>query len=101
MNDRRLMARKATAAALRTRRSVGYRLDQAVCVYDLAEKLGVEVRFLDLPSVEGMYLSTSSPTIIVSSLRPPGRRTFTCAHELGHHNRNDGVQIGRARRAMG
>lgn len=93
MNDRRLMAREATAAALRTRRSTGYRLDQAVCVYDLAAKLGVEVRFLDLPSMEGMYLSASTPTIILSSLRPPGRRAFTCAHELGHHNRSDGVQI--------
>ena len=80
-------------AALRTRRAVGYGLDHAVCVYDLAEKLGVEVRFLDLPSMEGMYLSVSSPTIIISSLRPPGRRAFTCAHELGHHKRGDGVEI--------
>ena len=80
-------------AALRTRRAVGYGLDHAVCVYDLAEKLGVEVRFLDLPSMEGMYLSASSPAIIISSLRPPGRRAFTCAHELGHHKRGDGVEI--------
>ena len=93
MNDRRAIARQAMAAALRTRLSVGYGLDEAVCVFDLAEKLGVEVRFLDLPSMEGMYTSASSPTIIVSSLRPPGRRTFTCAHELGHHNRSDGVEI--------
>ena len=81
------------AAALRTRLSLGYGLDHAVCVYDLAEKLGVEVRFLDLPSMEGMYSSASIPSIIVSSLRPAGRRTFTCAHELGHHNRNDGLEI--------
>ena len=93
MNDRRAMARQAMAAALRTRRSVGYGLDHAVCVYDLAEKLGVEVRFIDLPSTEGMYSSASAPTIIVSSLRPPGRRAFTCAHELGHHYRRDGVEI--------
>ena len=93
MNDRRAMVRQAMAAALRTRLSVGYGLDHAVCVYDLAEKLGVEVRFLDLPSMEGMYSSASSPTIIVSSLRPPGRRAFTCAHELDHHNRSDGVKI--------
>ena len=93
MNDRRAIARTAMAAALRTRLFVGYRLDHAVCVYDLAEKLGVEVRFLDLPSMEGMYSSASGPTIIVSSLRPPGRRAFTCAHELGHHNRSDGVEI--------
>ena len=93
MNDRRAVARTAMAAALRTRLFVGYRLDHAVCVYDLAEKLGVEVRFLDLPSMEGMYSSASGPTIIVSSLRPSGRRAFTCAHELGHHNRSDGVEI--------
>ena len=93
MNDRRAIARQAMGAALRMRRSVGYGLDHAVCVYDLAEKLGVEVRFLDLPSMEGMYTSASSPTIIVSSLRPPGRRAFTCAHELSHHHRRDGVDI--------
>ena len=93
MSDRRAVARQAMAAALRARRSAGYGLDHAVCVYDLAEKLGVEVRFLDLPSMEGMYSSASSPVIIVSSLRPRGRRAFTCAHELGHHNRSDGVEI--------
>ena len=93
MNDRRAIARQSIAAALRTRLSVGYGLDHAVCVYDIAEKLGLEVRFLDLPTMEGMYSSASSPTIIVSSLRPPGRRAFTCAHELGHHNRSDGVEI--------
>ena len=93
MNDRRVIARQAMAAALRTRLSVGYGIDHAVCVYDVAEKLGVEVRFLGLPSMEGMYSSASGPTIIVSSLRPPGRRAYTCAHELGHHNRSDGVEI--------
>ena len=93
MNDRRAIARQAMGAALRTRRSVGYGLDHAICVFDLAEKLGVEVRFLDLPSMEGMYTSASSPTIIVSSLRPTGRRAFNCAHELGHHYRQDGVEI--------
>ena len=93
MNDRRSIARQAMAAALRARLSAGYGLDHAVCVYDLTEKLDVEVRFLDLPSMEGMYSSASGPTIIVSSLRPPGRRAFTCAHELGHHNRSDGVEI--------
>ena len=93
MNDRRSIARQVMAAALRARLSAGYGLDHAVCVYDLAEKLGVEVRFLDLPSMEGICLSASSPTLIVSSLRPPGRRAFTCAHELGHHIRSDGVEI--------
>ena len=93
MNNRQTLARKSIVAALRTRRAVAYGLDHAICVYDLAEKLGVEVRFLDLPSMEGMYSSAPGPTIIVSSLRPPGRQAFTCAHELGHHIRDDGVVI--------
>ena len=93
MTSRRTIARKAMVAALKTRRAVGSGLDHAVCVYDLAVKLGVEVRFLDLPSMEGMYLSAPGPTIIISSLRPPGRRAFTCAHELGHHKYGDGEEI--------
>ena len=80
-------------AALRTRQAVGFGLDHAVCIYDLAGKLGVEVRFVDLPSMEGMYSPAPSPTIIISSLRPPGRRAFTCAHELGHHRWGDGEEI--------
>ena len=31
--------------------------------------------------------------IIVSSLRPPGRQAFTCAHELGHHAYGHGEQF--------
>lgn len=93
MSGRRTMARQAMAAALRARHSAGFGLDNPVCVYDLAERLGVEVWLMDLPSVEGMYSSASSPVVIVSSLRPPGRRAFTCAHELGHHDRGDGVEI--------
>ncbi len=91
--DRRTIARQAIAAALRMRRSAGYGLDGAICVYDLAQRLGIEVRFLDIPSMEGMYNRASEPAIIVSSLRPPGRRAFTCAHELGHHSRGEGMHI--------
>jgi len=93
MIDRRAIARQAITAALHMRRSAGYGLDHAICVYDLAGKLGVEVRFMDLPSMDGMYSAGSDPTIIVSSLRPPGRRAFTCAHELGHHSQGDGVRM--------
>ncbi len=93
MNDRRSIARRAMSAALRTRLAAGFGLEEPICVYDLAEKLGLEVRFLDLPSMEGMYAPGSPPSIIISSLRPWGRRAFTCAHELGHHDRGDGLEI--------
>ena len=89
--DRRTIARKATAEALRTRVRAGYGLDTPLCVYDLAGRLGVEVRFFDLPSMEGVYYNSPKPHIVLSSLRPAGRRAFTCGHELGHHSRGDGT----------
>jgi Zn-dependent peptidase ImmA (M78 family) len=94
--DRKGIARTATAAALRMRRSAGCGLEGAICVYDLAQRLGIEVRFLDIPSMEGMYYRVLEPTIILSSLRPPGRRAFTCAHELGHHSRGDRTHVDQA-----
>lgn len=87
------MAKSAFAAALRMRKNAGYRLDEAICVYDIAEQLGVEVRFADIPSMEGMLYCNPDPVIIVSSQRPSGRRTFTCAHELGHFHSGDGTTI--------
>ena len=87
------MAQGAFAAALRTRKNAGYKLDEAICVYDLAETLGIEVRFADIPSMEGMLYCNPDPAIIVSSLRPSGRRAFTCAHELGHFQAGDGTTV--------
>ena len=87
------MAQSAFAAALRVRRNAGYRLEEAICVYDLAERLGIEVRFADIPSMEGMLYCNTEPIIIVSSHRPSGRRAFTCAHELGHFHSGDGTTI--------
>lgn len=89
MMDRKTIARKATAEALRIRLRAGCSIDTPICVYDVAERLGIEVRFFDLPSLEGVYYSSPNPHIILSSLRPPGRRAFTCAHELGHYSRGD------------
>ena len=89
--DRRTIARKATAEALRTRVRAGYGFETPVCVYDLAGRLGVEVRFFDIPSMEGVYYNSPKPHIVLSSLRPAGRRAFTCGHELGHHSRGDGT----------
>ena len=93
MTNRKAIARQSIAAALRTRRKANYGLGGAICVYDLARRLGVDVRFIDIPSMEGMYHQDSEPTIILSALRPPGRRTFTCAHELGHHINGDGTRL--------
>lgn len=86
------LARKAVIKALEIRKTNEIEFHEAVCVYDLAEKMKVKVRFDNLPSVEGVYMNDSPPRIIVSSLRPAGRMAFTCAHELGHHCFDHGTQ---------
>lgn len=86
------LARQAVTAALQLRRQVGRRLDEPVCPFDIAEQLGIRVQFEPLPSMEGMY-SPDGPTIVIGSLRPRGRRAFTCAHELGHHVFGHGLRV--------
>ncbi|MHB8256608.1 MAG: ImmA/IrrE family metallo-endopeptidase [Acidiferrobacterales bacterium] len=90
--DKKILTREAVARALQTRRMAGYAVWDPVCVYDLAEKIGVEVRFVDIPSMEGMYSGGGTPAIIISSLRPSGRQAFTASHELGHHVFGHGAQ---------
>ena len=85
MKDRIALTRRAIRTALRIRREAGFTLEDPICIYDCAKRLGVEVRFVSAPSLEGMYASSGSGVIIVSSLRPSGRQAYTCAHELGHH----------------
>lgn len=83
----------ALQEAVRLRRSLGYKLWDAIPVYDCAEKLGIEVRFIDVPSLEAIYVKGSPPIILISSLRPTGRQGFNCAHEIGHHVFNHGNRI--------
>lgn len=90
--ERRRLALRVMRTALRLRQQDGIVADQPCCVYDLAEKHGVEVRFAELPSAEGIY-SPGKPVIIISALRPAGRQAFTCAHELGHHLQGHGERF--------
>lgn len=77
--------RLGARAAVSLRRQLALPFSAPCCPYDIAERLGIQVRFMDLPSMEGMYSPQPSPTILISALRPAPRRNFTCAHELGHH----------------
>ena len=88
------LVRSAIARALRVRNTANIPLGDAVSPFDLAERCGVEVRFQALASFDGMRGGDSGgSTIVVSSLRPPGRKAFTCAHELGHEVFDHGVQF--------
>ena len=82
----------AVASALRTRMELGTSLADAISPLDAAERLGIDVRLVDLPSMEGMYVVGHAPQILLSVLRPMGRRSFSCAHELGHHKFGHGMQ---------
>jgi Zn-dependent peptidase ImmA (M78 family) len=93
MQTRKDLARKALAAALEIRKNNVKNLVEPICIYDLAEQLEIEVRFADIPSLEGMYSSTPRPAIIIGSERPSGRRVYTCAHELGHHVFGHGTRV--------
>jgi len=79
------LAKEALEKSLEVREAYGYDFRSPLCVYELADRAGVKVQFLDDISMEGVYVALATPTVLISSLRPLARRAFTCAHELGHH----------------
>jgi Zn-dependent peptidase ImmA (M78 family) len=91
--NRSKVSRPAVKAALQVRARAGFSAIDPVNAFVLAEKLGIEVRFVDIPSMEGMYVAGVDPTIVISSLRPLARQQFTCAHELGHYTLEHGDTI--------
>jgi Zn-dependent peptidase ImmA (M78 family) len=76
------LAQEAMHAAMEVRFRAGISVEEPICVYAACERLGVPVRFVDI-SMEGIY-RPGPPKILLSALRPLGRRNFNCAHEQGH-----------------
>lgn len=87
------LAFQALEKALEVRATNGFDDESPICIYDLCAKMKISVRFAALPSMEGTYICGMRPQILLSSLRPLGRRAFTCAHELGHHVFGHGSSI--------
>jgi Zn-dependent peptidase ImmA (M78 family) len=83
---------KGMQAAIALRTSANLDQKSPLCIYGLCEMNQVLVRFNDI-NMEGMYDRSPRPRIHVSALRPLARRTFTCAHELGHHVFGHGSRI--------
>ena len=81
---RKNLAREALDQALEVREDAEIAFNVPLCVYGLCDRLGIRVQFVDI-NMEGVYLRSKRPLIQISSLRPLGRRVFTCGHELGHH----------------
>jgi Zn-dependent peptidase ImmA (M78 family) len=82
-------------SALQLRRSLSIAREDAVNVYDIATAIGVDVRFLDRPSLEGMFVRDPDPVVLLPSRhhRPRGRISFSCAHELGHFQLGHGTKV--------
>jgi len=92
-DQRKQLARKALATALSVRTQNEYSLVDSVSVFDLAIKLGIELRFQSLSSLEGMYKAPPTPAIVIGTERPAVRQVYTCAHEIGHHVFSHGTKV--------
>jgi hypothetical protein len=92
----RTLSREAARAALRLRTAHGIGHRAPLSVFDFAtDTLKIEVRFLDAAGLEGMYVRTPGPLIVLGADRPVGRQAMTCAHEIGHHVFGHGTTLDR------
>jgi hypothetical protein len=73
------------ASALRTE----FKVPPAVDLYDLAQKLELEIVEVDLKSFDGALLRSrigfSGRILVRSGIRELGRKRFTIAHEIAHY----------------
>lgn len=80
---KRELATAALNKAIEVRLDADLGVNGPLNVIELASRMGLDVRFLPT-NMEGLYVAGEKPAILLSSLRPPSRRNFTCGHELGH-----------------
>lgn len=90
--SRQDLSRAALRAAFEIRRRLEISTADPLCIFDSVERLGLEVWFVQGASFGGMF-AKGIDRIFVPVERPPGRRAFTCAHELGHWYFGHGTQI--------
>lgn len=89
----RVRAAQIASKALKARKTyMGIGAHVPVCPYSLCEAMGLDLRFVKIASFEGMYVANQN-LILISSDRPEGRKRFTCAHEIGHHELGHGTVI--------
>jgi hypothetical protein len=65
VTSRVALGREAMRSALQLRRSLSIAREDPVNVYDVASAIGVELRFVDRPSLEGMFLRDPHPVILL------------------------------------
>jgi len=92
MPDRSALATQAMLASITARTKAEMDLQSPICIYALCQAYRVQVRFNNI-NMEGMYQRGAAPRIHLSARRPLARRTYNCAHELGHHVFGHGSSI--------
>ena len=92
--DRTSLARHALRAAMQLRRNLMIPREAAVNAFDVAQMTGLDVRFIDAPSLEGMFVRDPGLRVLLPSLkhRPRARVLYSCAHEIGHHEFGHGTK---------
>jgi len=90
VNRRKELILGAARRALEYRNRLKLADDEPASPIDNAAKVGLQVWLRDHKTYDGGY---SKPLVIISSRRPLGRMSFTCAHEIGHHAFQHGVQL--------
>ncbi|MFL0800730.1 MAG: ImmA/IrrE family metallo-endopeptidase [Agarilytica sp.] len=89
----RIRATQIASKAIKARKKyLGTGAHVPICPYTLCEAMGMDLRFVKIPSFEGMYIADQN-LILISAERPEGRKRFTCAHEIGHHELGHGTII--------
>lgn len=89
----KIRATQVSTKALKIRKQyLGSEPHQPICPYALCDAMGLDLRFVKIPSFEGMYIAEEN-LVLISSDRPEGRKRFTCAHEIGHHVLGHGTII--------
>jgi Zn-dependent peptidase ImmA (M78 family) len=90
----RALAEQAMLTAIETRERWQRDDDGPLDVYALCHDMGVSVRFVPIPSMEGLYGRRGRTSVILlPSQRPLVRRAYSCGHELGHHVFGHGSSI--------
>jgi hypothetical protein len=88
------LGQAAAKAALKYRVDRGLGFDEPCDVFQTIANEKVDLQFVDIPSLEGMFLQEPEVRrICVCALRPWGRQRYTAAHELGHCILGHGTQV--------